>query len=137
MCRVRTQLRTVSRPTSRNFWLSWYAANSINEDEAAFLELPIGTTLERRKIVGGLVFSSKTLYQFVVHVEIACMELLSDRMLVIQGNNNVKAVFEAILKSNPIRRSFQRTIVDVEALAANSGRAIDESEISHMLRFLL
>ena len=27
--------------------------------------------------------------------------------------------------------------MDVEALAANSGRAIDESEISHMLRFLL
>ena len=116
--RVDLAIKSAATPPSKPFWLAFVLEHSTTIGAENAVGVPLSLIQSRSR--GGLRIPSFKLYTFVVHVEMACMSLLSEQMLFLHGNTHVQKVLEAILESAHIRESFVKTTSDARAMSFGS-----------------
>lgn len=80
------------------------ACHSITAEMAKKDSLPIGFVETRTK--GSLIFSSRSIYELVLHFEHACSSLLTTKNLIAQGGSLVAKVMDRISESGEISSAF-------------------------------
>jgi hypothetical protein len=130
--RTELTIKSCATPPNKGFWAAWVFENAVTSEGADEAQ-GVPMSLIRSRSKGGLKMPSLKLYEFVMHVETACLFLLSESMLFQHGKTHIQKVIEAILKSACIRESFVRTTHNARAMAPVS----TEENTTTLLKFVV